>query len=358
MTTKEIFNRLRKVSGYPCVSLLLPTHRTAPENYQDAKVLKNLANEARERLLREFEEREVNFILDNLQSVQESIDHQVNKEGMGIFISDGVCEVVRVPVSVGQPHVVIDHNFATRPVIRAMNSNSTYYILTLSESSIRLFEASRDRSHEVFENGFPVANKHHHVTHKMRTVWTKEEDERMRDFFREVDAKFDEVYKSHPRRLVLAGSEHALDNFRHVTSHGKLILASVVGNYDNSPAGSLGEIVWPDVEAANRRLQLEAMDQLGEARGSNKVAMGLSEVYATAIQGQGDTLFVEENFFHPAKVVGGHLDVMVNREDPEVVDDIVDEIAETVLAMKGKVVFVDEGMLQNFGTPIAMTLRY
>jgi hypothetical protein len=182
MTTKEIFNRLRKVSGYPCVSLLLPTHRTAPENYQDAKVLKNLVHEARERLLAEFEERDLKFVLDNLESVQDSIDHQQNKEGLGVFISDGVCEVVRVPVHV-EARVVIDHNFATRPIMRAMNSYTSYYILTLSEGNIRLFEASRDRSHEIFENGFPVANKHHHVTHKMRTVWTKEEDEQVRDFF-------------------------------------------------------------------------------------------------------------------------------------------------------------------------------
>ena len=97
---------------------------------------------------------------------------------------------------------------------------------------------------------------------------------------------------------------------------------------------------------------------MGEARGSNKVALGLAEVYATAVQGRGDTLFVEDNFFHPAKVVDGHLETMVDRNDPEVVDDIVDEIAETVLAMKGKVVFVEKSMLSDYGSPIAMTLRY
>lgn len=357
MTTKEIFDRLRRVSGYPCVSLLLPTHRTAPENYQDAKVLKNLAHNARERLLKEFEERDIKFILENLESVQASIDHQQNKEGLAVFISEGVCEVVRVPVTV-EARVVIDQNFATRPVLRAMNSHTAYYILTLSESHIRLLEANRDRAHEVHEFGFPVENKHHHVTHKMRNVWSKEEDEQVRDFFREVDQKFDEVYKAHPRLLVLAGSEHALDNFRHVTEHTGLILASVNGNYDHTPAGELGEVVWPHVKDASHQRQLEEMDKLGEARGTNKVALGLAEVYATAVQGRGNTLFVEDNFFHPAKVVDGHLETLVDREDPEVVDDIVDEIAETVLAMKGKVVFVKQAMLAEYGSPIAMTLRY
>lgn len=357
MTTKEIFDQLRRTSGYPCVSLLLPTHRTAPENYQDEKVFKNLARDARERLLNEFEERDVKFILDNLESVQETIDHQQNKEGMAVFISDGVCKVVRVSVPV-EARVVIDHNFATRPVIRAMNSHASYYAMTLSESHIRLLEVSRDRAHEVNDFGFPVENKHHHVTHKMRTVWTKEEDEQVRDFFREVDQKFDEVYKAHPRLLVLAGSEHALDNFRHVTDHTTLILTSVNGNYDNTPAGELGPILWPHVKSANQHRQIREMDKLGEARGSNKVALGLAEVYATAVQGRGDTLFVEDNFFHPAKVVGSHLETMVSREDPEVIDDIVDEIAETVLSMKGKVVFVEPAMLADYGSPIAMTLRY
>jgi hypothetical protein len=112
------------------------------------------------------------------------------------------------------------------------------------------------------------------------------------------------------------------------------------------------------VEAAAHAHKAHETEKLGEARSTNKVALGLSEVYATAVQGRGDTLFVEENFFHPAKVVDGHLETLVNREDPDVVDDIVDEIAEAVLAMKGKVVFLDEGMLQSYGSPIAMTLRY
>jgi hypothetical protein len=50
---------LQAISGYPAVSILLPTHRTSPANKQDPIRVSNLVRQAADRLLQEFSKREV-----------------------------------------------------------------------------------------------------------------------------------------------------------------------------------------------------------------------------------------------------------------------------------------------------------
>ena len=46
--------KIQSIKEYPSVSILMPTHRSFPENQQDPIRLKNLAKRAETRLLAEF----------------------------------------------------------------------------------------------------------------------------------------------------------------------------------------------------------------------------------------------------------------------------------------------------------------
>lgn len=68
---------------------------------------------------------------------------------------------------------------------------------------------------------------------------------------------------------------------------------------------------------------------------------------------------VEEDFHYPARL--GPSGLLLRPVDdptaPDVIDDSVDELIETVLASGGRVVFVDNGALEVH-QHIAMILRY
>lgn len=49
---------LQQISGYPTLTITLPTHRTSPDNQQDPIRLRNLVTQATDRLLGEFSKRE------------------------------------------------------------------------------------------------------------------------------------------------------------------------------------------------------------------------------------------------------------------------------------------------------------
>ena len=52
---KVTLNELKKVTAESCVTIILNTHRTTPDNEKDPIVLKNLIKEAESRLSAEYE---------------------------------------------------------------------------------------------------------------------------------------------------------------------------------------------------------------------------------------------------------------------------------------------------------------
>lgn len=69
MALKDKITELATENSYPSVTISLSTHRTHPDSEQDAIVLKNLISQATDRLNSEFDKREIQPVLDQLQTV-------------------------------------------------------------------------------------------------------------------------------------------------------------------------------------------------------------------------------------------------------------------------------------------------
>ena len=54
----------------PCVTISMNTHRTSPDNLQDAILLKNLLKEAHERVKNEFGKRPVSVLLKKIDNME------------------------------------------------------------------------------------------------------------------------------------------------------------------------------------------------------------------------------------------------------------------------------------------------
>ena len=67
MLTRSELKAIQAHRDYPSVSVLAPTHRTAPSNKQDPIKVKNLVRKAIDRLHGEFTKREVAAVVKNLQ---------------------------------------------------------------------------------------------------------------------------------------------------------------------------------------------------------------------------------------------------------------------------------------------------
>ncbi len=353
---------LQSIQGYPAISILLPTHRDAPHNRADQIRVKNLVKQATDRLLSEFPRRDIEPLLTRLDALVAQIDYRCALDGLALFVNQDVDRKFYLPFPVKE-QVVIDETFATRDLVFALNHSPRYWVLVVSEKPTRLYEGLGDTLVEITENGFPMIHAGPGGAAPLPFGFGKRKsayrDERHRQFFRQVDAAFRHIAVTDPLPLVVVGVDRSLAFFNEVSKHKKMIIATLPGNHDKTPAHEMAAQVWSLVQSYLDSQRKDALKALDAAVSTRKYASGIGEAWRTAKEGRAATLLVEEDFRYPARLdaSGLHLRPADDSTAPDVIDDAVDELIEHVLAQSGQVTFVDNGALETHQS-IALILRY
>jgi hypothetical protein len=357
----EVF-LLQQIKGYPALTITLPTHRTYPENRQDPLRVKNLVEEAVNRLLAEFSRREIEPLLTRLDKLVEGIDYRYTLDGLALFINADFARAVSLPFTLKE-RVNVDEGFYTRDLVFAMNRTPRYWVLVLSEKPTRLYEATRDDLIEIRDEGFPITHEgpggEQSLPGGFGIKKSAYRDEYHRKFFRQVDAALKSYLVDDPLPLVVIGVDRYLAFFDEVTRHKDSILVKLQGSHDKTSPHELGRLVWPQVKEALAQQRQKVLLELDKAIGERKIASAIDEVWRAANEGQGYLLLVEEDFHYPARLdkSGRQLIPAEDITAPDVIEDAVDEIIETVLRKQGQVVFLENGQLEAHHG-IALILRY
>ncbi|WP_426511565.1 hypothetical protein ACPPVO_13615 [Dactylosporangium sp. McL0621] len=347
-------------SGYPAVSLLMPTHRTAPANQQDPIRLRNLLAEARRRLdSDETVPREVaSQVYDEIATAAERVDLRHAGDGLAVFASPGQVHV-RVLDSPVQERVVIADTFEVRDVVADAARRHRYWALVLSEQPTRLWSGDGPELVEVTTHGFPFTHEGMGLPRDYGQEPSKHEMERHRQFFRDIAGALAEIDRLDTRPLFVLGVDRYLPYF--AAEWPRPFAGTVLGNYDHAGAHEVYELLAPRLAAYTAMEQVAALESLDAARGANRFAAGLAECWSLAHQGRGAHLLVEEGYHSPAWVHDDHLhppDQEPHQDAPGVLlDDAVDDIVESVARQSGEVTFVGDDSLASDGR-IALIVRY
>lgn len=353
---RNLIKELTDFNSYPSISILLPTHRTSPDNKLDTLLLKKLVKEAENRLMSEFGKNHIAGLIRKLKNIISSLDVRHNLDGMAIFVNRSFEKIVRLPFPVKE-RVIIDEKFATRDLIRAINRGTNYYTLSLSKEFVRLFEAHSDSFLEIKESGFPFVNPFPRGTNLEES--TSQKESRIKEFFNTVDKTFSRIYNRHPMNLVLVGVERNLAYYQEQADLKSIVIATLEGNHDHSSSHELGKIVWPHVKTKMEEKRHEVLKHLEEAFGVKKMVSGIEEVWSLAMQDRGQVLVIEEDYQQSAKLNPSENSILlIDKSDkPGIVADLVDEITERIVSKGGKVVFVENGMLAKYNR-IGLILKY
>jgi hypothetical protein len=352
---------LQQITGYPCVTITLPTHRTAPENRQDPVRLKNLVGEATNRLLKEFNKRDIEALLKRLENLTSTIDFRNTLDGLALFVNQDFGRASHLPFLLKE-RVVIGETFFTRDLVHALNHSTRYWVLVLSEKPTRLYEGIDHNLIEIEQGGFPMIHEgpggEAPLPGGFGIKKSAYRDEKHLQFFRKVDESLKPFLTNDPLPLIVIGVDRFHAFFNDVSAHANAVIGTVTGSHDKTSPHELGKLVQPLVDKHRDEKRREALEQLQKAVGERKFVSTIGEVWRLANEGRGDLLLVEEDFHYPARL--DENGVLVHAEDPnapDVMEDAVDEIIETVLNKQGRVVFVENGKMEE-DQRIAMTLRY
>lgn len=368
MLTAELNERdlasLRAPREFPAVSLIMPTHRTFPDNKQDPVLLRNLLEEATTRLhSANLPHGMAAEVTSALEAVAASADHSHAAEALVLFAAPGGEQhAFTVPYVHPQPRVAIGQSFATRDLVAAQEHVWNYWVLVLSEQPTRLWSGAGEQLTESLNAGFPMMyadslpDERGPVPRARRAERIR--NDRREQFFRHTFGALATAAASDGHPLVVTGVPRYLSYFE------QLAPAAVKGQFIGSAEGSFGDATGPELAAIvapvligeRERWQHAAIDQLETAKSERLFTSGLTQVWDLAAAGQIRELLAEEGYLAPARESDGHL---LPPGDPsgDQVDDAVDTIMDAVLDGGGEVIFVPDGALEP-SHRIAASLRY
>jgi hypothetical protein len=321
---------LGAVAG-PCVSVCMPTHRHGPETLQGPVRLRNLVERAARDLAAAGTSAEdaaallapVRALLDDAEFWQ----HQ--GDGLAVFAAPRCFSSFRLPMTLVE-EVTVGSSFRVVPLVPLLSGDGRFFILALSQNSVRLFDASRHRIGELDRGPIPASMDEalaHEDPERQLQVRSGGEgtaqfhghgagDEidkaAIERYLRAVDRGLTERIGSARQPLVLASVGYYLPILRSVSSYPSIVNAVVEGNPEHRSPEELHASAWPLVEGLFAEAINEDLDRFGAAAGTGRTTTATDEVADAARGGRVDLLFVVDGAAADERVDGAVLDTLAH----------------------------------------------
>jgi hypothetical protein len=356
---KDKLEKLIAEKNNPCLTISMNTHRTYPDNAQDAISLRKLCVEAEERLLREFGKRPIAQLLYKLELIPSEINENYNLDSLHIFLSNTTQEIFKSTWPTKDNRIFISDSFAVGPIIKSVNRSVDYLILVVSQGGVKMFEATNDAIVSEIQNDyFPFEENPHFNTEPEKISDPKSTDNMVREFLNKVDkAAVKMFYQTNLHCLVIC-TDSNYSRLLQVADKPDIYFGHANIDYNNQDLHQLAGKAWEIMMEKQTKREKAAIVEIKEALGYNKAITGLSEIYKAAKEGRGDLLLVQNDSVRAVKMTGDTTFELVDDiTQPGIIDDITSEIAMEVISKKGRVVYTDLNEMTGIGD-IVLKTRY
>lgn len=355
-----------------CVTIILPLHHFIVNGKMDQRHLQKAILTAGDQLKILYPEQEGKF-MESLTVLSREIEFDFSMDGIGIFVSTDFKGYTYFPFNVAEK-LVVDNNFDVADVLYKQQFELPYYVLHLDEHNARLYYGCLRNLEEVVSEAFPLPYEDDYQYQPVTpgaslsgSAHTKsfEKDKhglekvRFEKFLHQVDEMIHDYFKT-DEVMVLCGVKRNTSAFMNRTAHAAKIISVINGNYGWFSKSDMGAMTWPHVHAFIHEKMLDEISEYEEKIGEGLAEEGMLPVWEAAVAGRGLTMLVEKDF-----AIKGYVDARDNYQfslqPPKrkhlVLTNAVNELAGIIWEKKGKVVFVENGMLRHHHQ-IALITRY
>ncbi|MEI2715979.1 MAG: hypothetical protein V9E98_03125 [Candidatus Nanopelagicales bacterium] len=360
---------LASVQDYPCVSVLLNTRPSSRMTAEDRSRLESLIRQVRARLVMEGVDPS-GRIHEQLVWAAAILADSPTDRSVALFASSSMVEYRHLAVSVDERQI-IDPTFATRDLVRSLQESPDYMLLVLDSDSARLFRSSSGALRERTDGLFPVVRESAEETGQRRRPGRRRgakagrRDNREREqslaFQRQVDRALEKEMSQGPVPVIVMAGDRVLSDFLSVTSSSGRVIGFARNAGGRLDLRRLERTVRPLLSDHLADLEAAARDTMDAGIPGRGVVTGLAACWHAALAERPELLLVEESFAIPARVSRDGMLVhplsLAERELPGVIDDIVDDLVESVIARGGQVRFVPDGSLAG-SDRVALRVAY
>ena len=330
-------------TGFPCVTVTLPTQPAAQMTPSDQEALRVLVHQA-EQMLTATGLTNVGPVITALRELAASATTGRTGHALALYASRAVRRSFRLPQPVTR-RIVVESTFATRDLVAALHRTPPHLLLTLHPSCAHVYEG---QPHAL------VPRATVHVPDQASTAVDPTDPGELSRlttdaFLGEVETELARQRAEFPSPLVIAGTPRLVDLFIRRSSH----CYRLAGMIDTAHAQTQDELLRRSAVSLERYLLARQADALAlvrraEAEGTHVLASGIEAAWQCARRGQGAMLVVEQSYSVPGRVGGHPMDPQDYRPtDPTHVHDLVDDLVEEVIRRGGQVALVDDGALAD-----------
>ncbi|MGE3821374.1 MAG: hypothetical protein AB7I30_18340 [Isosphaeraceae bacterium] len=380
--SKDVLKELIERSGFPRVSLFLPTHRVTAHTEQDRIRLKNLLREAEDHLKTQGARTpDVRELLEPAQRLYEDSGFWSNQgDGLAVFLAPGFAAHYRLPLAFSDL-VVVSDRFHVKPLLPLFTGDGRFHVLAISQDSVRLLEGTRDSVSEVdladvprsldealkyddperqlqFHSPTPErSGGHAPMFHGHGQAHGEDPKDRLSRYFHKVDRGLRQRLGNERIPLVLAGVEYYFPIYRQANSYSHLVEEGISGSPEGMTDKEIHERAWAILEPRFRRDQEDAMALYRRLDGTRRASSDLKAILPATLGGRVETLFVAVGrqrwgTFDPAT------NAVESRDQPEPGDQDLLDLAAVQGFSNGATVYAVEPASVPGGASIAAVFRY
>ena len=375
--TPDDLHNLLSPRTEPCISLFLPLPRHGPDLAMAPVRFRALLRQAESLLGERYETRRTKELLAPLAGLAEASDvFAPGPDGLAVFRAEGLFEVYRLWPAPPERVVVAD-SFHVKPLLRCLQDRHRYFVLSLGSRRVALFEGSERGLVQRHVAGLPVRVENASAgdtggrggsprggprsagpgSGKPPAESEGGRREEQLRFFRAVHAALGEVLGDRTP-LIVAGGSSLLPLFREACGHPVHRAEFVEGAVDDIETEKLHARTFPEARKA-----LDARDEALVAEFRNQLDRGLAadiltRVAEAAVLGRVRRLLVadERPLFGRVDRTTGEVTLHAGQMGPQD-DDVLDDLAEIVLARGGEVVVLDAPRMPEEAAAVA-TFRW
>lgn len=364
--TREELQTLLSPHDSPCISIFLPTHKYPPDSEQDPIRFKNLLKDAERLLAEKYSGKDLSGHLSELSALATPEFWREKTKGMAVFHAPGFTRTYRLTRSLPELLVVAD-SFHVKPIIRFLQSNKRFYLLSLSQKSVSLYVGSPASLKIADLSGLPASLKdvlgiderrepaagalgagsgRSPVYHGRGTSEINKKEE-LAAYFRAIDQALWQFLKEEKAPLFLAGPAYYFPIYREISRYPNVAPVGVEGSFDGTSTDDLHGKAWPVVSSHLENLDAEAIDEYHKLRDRKLASEILTEVAQAAVQGRVRKLFLAEQkkLFGKIDTVSGEVLLHGPQQTGPEDDDVLDDLAEAVLKRAGEVFLIEKSRM-------------
>ena len=286
-------------------------------------------------------------LLEQLHKLNPSEIVKANKMSFAFFVTESFAGFIFVPFPVYE-NVVVARSLHLKPIISWLKSGDQFYLITLSPKLCRLirgdsFSLTEIKSVNLSSIDYDKNKNISDMTIKSKLLTHAEEE-----FYQHV--------KNNNFPIILGGAADLQELYKRINRDPDVLRERIIGNLDRSTFEDLHNDCLEILNAIRFSNDRSVLAHYQEMKHHGKVIEELNEITIAAIQGRIRNLMVASDRF-----LWGFLDkttgkitshINKNLAIPE--DDILDDLAEIVIARGGSITLLRHNEMPSDNEAIAL----